>query len=178
MDAIKIDLQREVVTELPIPIEVRLVVCLYKLGRGDYLHTVSELIGLGTSTVSEIVVEVSRTIVNRLWESCIAKHMPTDLPELKESMVSFEELWQFPCCFRAVDGCHVPMKCPGGAKESAKEYHNSKNFYSLVIIAMVDAKYRFIWASAGFPANSHDAIIFQSTNIFKEISENNFFTRS
>ncbi len=41
-------------------------------------------------------------------------------------------------------------------------------------MAMVDAKYRFIWASAGFPGNSHDAIMFQSTKIFKEISENSF----
>ena len=173
LDAIKIDLQKEVVTELPITPEVRLAVCLYRLGRGDYLHTISELTGLGTSTVCEIVVDVCKTIVDRLWDSCVAKHMPTDLVKLKESMVSFEELWQFPCCFGTVDGCHIPMKCPRGGQESAKEYHNFKNFFSLVIMAMVDAKKRFIWASAGFPGNSHDAIIFQSTKIFKQLSENN-----
>lgn len=173
LDSIRIDLQKEVVTELPIPPEVRLAVCLYRLGRGDYLHTISELTGLGTSTVCEIVVDVCKKIVNRLWNSCVAKHMPTDFLKLKESMISFEELWQFPCCFGTVDGCHIPMKCPQGGQESAKEYHNFKNFYSLVIMAMVDAKKRFIWASAGFPGNSHDAIIFQSTKIFKQLSENN-----
>ena len=69
-------------------------------------------------------------------------------------MTSFEELWQFPCCFAAVDGCHLPIKCPRGGLESAKEYYNFKNFYSVVIMAMVDAKKRFIWDSSGLPDNS------------------------
>ena len=90
------------------------------------------------------------------------------------TLVSFEELWQFPFCFGTVDGCHSPMKCPGGGQGSAKEYHNFKNVFSLVIMAMVDAKKRFIWTSAGFPGNSHDAIIFQLAKIFKQLSENNF----
>ena len=50
LDAIRIDLQKDAVTELPISPEVRLAVCFYRLGRGDYLHTISELTGLGTST--------------------------------------------------------------------------------------------------------------------------------
>ena len=77
------------ITNGPITPEVRLAVCLYRLGRGDYLHTISELTGLGTSTVCEIVVNVCKTIVNRLWDSCVAKHMPNDLVKIKESMVSF-----------------------------------------------------------------------------------------
>ena len=129
LDAIKIDLQKEVVTELPITPEIRLAVCLYRLGRGDYLHTISELTGLGTSTVCEIVVDVCKTIVNRLWDSCVAKHMPTDLVKLKESMVSFEELWQFPCCFGTVDGCHIPMKCPRGGQKSI----TIKKFFFLLL---------------------------------------------
>ena len=38
-------------------------------------------------------------------------------------------------------------------------------------MALVDAKQRFIWASSGFPGNSHDAIIFQSTGLYAEIEE-------
>ena len=173
LETLKVDLLKETVAEVPIPPEIRLAVCLYRLGRGDYLHTISELTGLGTSTVCEIIVEVSSAIVSTLWQSSVAKLFPSNLLELEESMTSFEELWQFPCCFAAVDGCHLPIKCPIGGLESAKEYYNFKNFYSIVIMAMVDAKKRFIWASSGFPGNSHDAIIFQSTHIFKEISEDN-----
>ena len=41
----------------------------------------------------------------------------------------------------------------------------------IVLMALVDAKQRFIWASSGFPGNSHDAIIFQSTGLYAEIEE-------
>ena len=36
-------------------------------------------------------------------------------------------------------------------------------------MAFVDSKYRFIWANCGIPGNTHDSLIFQSTNIYKRI---------
>ena len=36
-------------------------------------------------------------------------------------------------------------------------------------MGLVDAKYRFIWASVGFPGNSHDAVILQSTELWQKI---------
>lgn len=131
---------REAICEEPVPPMTRLAVCLYRLARGDYLHTIGELVGLGTSTVSVIVQEVCSAMVSRLWKPFVEKNMPKTLEELKESMTSFDELWQFPYSFGAVDGCHLPMKCPKGGLESANEYHNFKNFYSIVIMAIVDAK--------------------------------------
>ena len=52
---------RQTVTEEPITPAVRLAICLYRLGRGDYLYTISEMSGLGVSTVSSICQEVSST---------------------------------------------------------------------------------------------------------------------
>ncbi len=88
-------------------------------------------------------------------------------------MVDFEAMWQVPCYFGAIDGCHIPIKCPKGGIESAKEYHNFNIFYFVLLMAIVDAKYRFIWASSGYPGNSHDAIIFESTHFYKKITEEN-----
>ena len=36
---------------------------------------------------------------------------------------------------------------------------------------MVDSHYRFVWGSRGFPGNSHDAIIFRSTNLWTSIQD-------
>ena len=36
-------------------------------------------------------------------------------------------------------------------------------------MALVDAKYRFIWASIGAPGNTHDSTLFQSTNLWQRI---------
>ena len=53
----------------------------------------------------------------------------------------------------------------------AKSIITLKNFYSIVLMAMVDSHYRFVWGSCGFPGNSHDAVIFRSTDIWTRIEE-------
>ena len=75
-------------------------------------------------------------------------------------------------CYR---WCHIPVQCPPGGAKACKEYHNFKNFYSIVMMAIVDTQDRFIWASVGFPGNSHDSVIFQSTELWDDITENNWF---
>ena len=87
--------------------------------------------GLAYPTICSITIEVSEAIVNNLWQDNVE-----------------------------IDGCHIPIKCPGGCRVTNKEYHNVKNIYLIVLIAIVDAKYRFIWASCGYPGNSHNSLIF------------------
>ena len=163
-------LERQTVCEEPISAEFRLAICLYRLGRGDYLYSIAEMAGLGRSTVTTIVNEVTEAIVKCLWTECISVHMPKTENEFKEKILDMEELWQFPFSWAAVDGCHIPIKCPPGGANARKEYHNFKNFYSIILMALVDARYRFIWGSCGFPGNSHDSIILQSTSLWSAIS--------
>lgn len=167
-------LERDTVNEEPISPECRLAICLYRLAWGDYFYTIAEMTGLGVSSVCTICSEVTRAIVENMWEDCVNKHLPKTPEEFKTKIVDMEELWQFPYCWSAVDGCHIPIKCPPGGLESCKEYHNFKNFYSIVMMALVDSKCRFIWGTCGFPGNSHDAIIFQSTQLWFDIKEGNF----
>ena len=167
-------LERETTAEEPISPECRLGICLHRLGRGDYLYTITEMAGIGISTVSLIVSEVCEAIVECMWEASVNKLMPKTTKDFEEKMLDTEELWQFPFSWASVDGCHIPIKCPPGGKESCKEYHNFKNFYSVVLMAMVDAKYRFVWGSCGFPGNSHDSVILQSTSLWQQIKNGVF----
>ena len=130
--------------------------------------------GLGVSTVCTIVREVSQAVIDCMWEESISKHMPRSEADFKEKIMDMDELWQFPYCWAGIDGCHIPLKCPPGGLQSCKEYHNFKNFYSIVLMAMVDSHYRFVWASCGFPGNSHDAIIFKSTDLWTRIQEGHY----
>ncbi len=100
--------------------------------------------------------------------------MPKSEIEFYQKISEMEQLWQFPCCWGAIDGCHIPIKCPPGGLQSCKEYHNFKNFYSIVLMAMVDAKYRFTWGSCGFPGNSHDSVILQSTDLWEQLQEKEY----
>ena len=164
-------LERQTVTEEPISPELRLALCLYRLGRGDYYYTIAEMSGLGVSSVCTIVREVSQALVDCMWSESISHHMPKTEEDFKTKIVDMEELWQFPCCWAAIDGCHIPMRCPPGGLEACKEYHNFKNFYSIVLMALVDSQYRFVWASCGFPGNSHDALVFKLTDLWRRIQE-------
>ena len=52
-----------------------------------------------------------------------------------------------------------------------KHYFNFKNFYSIVLLALVDARYWFIWASIGATGNTDDPTYFQSADHWSRISE-------
>ena len=65
--------------------------------------------GLGTPTVCNIVIEVSRAIIENLWEESVGRHWPKTEAEFLEKMIEMESMWQFPFCFGAVDGCHIPI---------------------------------------------------------------------
>ncbi len=67
----------------------------------------------------------------------------------------------------------MSLKCPSGGLQACKEYHNFKNFYSIVLMALVDSHYRFVWGSRGYPGNSHDSIILQSTKLWSSIKNGN-----
>ena len=134
LDRIKDDIQHEPsgqwgFVEEPISPACRLGIALYRLGRGDYYYTISEMTGFGVATVCNITIEVSQAIVNNLWKQAVCSKFPSTLEHFKESSLDMEEMWQYPLAFSALDGCHIPIKMPSGGAESAKEYHNFKNFY-------------------------------------------------
>ena len=108
-----------------------------------------------------------------MWNDTVKKYFPTSRDDFKESMAKFGEEWQFPYAFAAVDGSHLPIKCPKGGAQAMKQYFNFKGFYSIVLMALVDAEYRFIWASVGAPGNTHDSTLMQSTELWNRIVTGN-----
>ena len=95
---------------------------------------------------------------------------PKTEEEFLNSINAMETLWQFPSAFDRVDGCHIPLKLPYGGNEARKECNNFKNFYSVVMMGMVGADYRFLWASAGLPGSVNDACSFQACKLYQNIN--------
>ena len=64
--------------------------------------------GIAERTVGYIVNEVPTAIVVCLWEDTVKNwHMPKS--EEFRSKILLGEVWQFPCCWSAVEGCHIPI---------------------------------------------------------------------
>ena len=169
LDGIRCKIEKQTQREEPISPEFRLGFCLY--------YTISELRGLVPCTFSTLVNEVNEAIVSCLWKKCVASHLPATDDAFIKKVLDLEEHWEFPFSWCAVDGYHIPIKCPLVDKKPAASITICKNFYTVVLMSMVDAKYRFVWGSCGYPGNSHDSIIFQSTALRSSIKDGKFLPK-
>ena len=76
----------------------------------------------------------------------------------------FEEQWNFPNCIDAVDGKHVRMECP---REAGSSFFNYKNFHSIVLMSVCDAKYCFTLVDVGGYGHDNDASILNDLSLAK-----------
>lgn len=95
--------------------------------------------------------------------------MPQTSDEWKLVAANFEEKWNFPHCVGALDGKHVLMKAP---RKSGSLYFNYKGTFSTVLLALVDANYKFIAVDVGAYGRNSDGGIFSNSNLGKSISRN------
>ena len=163
--------EKKVVAEVPIPLDYRIAVTIYKLSRDDYIYKIGEMCGLGKGNVCTIVSKTCTVIINTLWDDIVKRPSSTSEDDIRHYMRKFDKEWQFPFAFSAVDGSHLPIKCPIGRAQAMKQYINFKNFYLIVLMALANADYRFIWTSVGDPGNTHDSTLLQSTDLWNRIVE-------
>jgi hypothetical protein len=85
----------------------------------------------------------------------------------------FEKKWQFPNCCGALDGKHVAVTCPWNTGSVNRNY---KGFFSIVLMALVDADHRFLWIDFGSDGSSNDASIYNGSELKEDLeSPNNAF---
>ena len=82
------------------------------LGTGTSLRSLAFSFRMGKTTVAEIVHE---TVV-AIWEELQPLHMPVPSEEnLRSVAEDFFSIWNFLNCVGAIDGKHVPIRCPSNS---------------------------------------------------------------
>ncbi|KAJ8351988.1 hypothetical protein SKAU_G00234640 [Synaphobranchus kaupii] len=128
----------------------RLCICLRYLSTGDSFRSIAFSYRVGFCTVARIV----RSVCEAIWECMVSDYMPVPGAEAWRKIAGdYERLWAFPNCLGAMDGKHVVIQAP---PSSGSQYFNYKGAFSIVLLAVVDAHYRFTLVDVGAYGRSSD----------------------
>ncbi|KAK3795995.1 hypothetical protein RRG08_035172 [Elysia crispata] len=145
--------------------EERLVITLRYLGNGTSFRSLAFSFRMGKTTVAEIVYE---TVV-AIWEELQPIHMPVPSEEnLRSVAAGFLSNWNFPNCVGAIDGKHVPIRCPSN---SGSMFFNYKKFFSVTLQGVSDANYRFINIDVGGYGKQSDGGTFQASEFYRALTD-------
>jgi len=105
---------------------------------------------VGESTAHIIVKETCSVLFNVLMPIYVK---PPTKVEWEEICADFLTLWNLPNCIGAIDGKHITIQAP---PNSGSTYFNYKKTFSLVLMAVCDAKYRFTLFDMGAYGSDSD----------------------
>uniref|UniRef100_A0A6P7GPA1 Protein ALP1-like n=1 Tax=Diabrotica virgifera virgifera TaxID=50390 RepID=A0A6P7GPA1_DIAVI len=138
------------------------------LASGNSLASLHYEYRLGKSTIAKIV----RQVCTALWRVLQPIYMPPISEDRwREISDVFFKYANFPNCIGAVDGKHIRIVQPSN---SGSLYHNYKHFFSIILLAVCDANYCFLYVDVGAYGKSNDSSIFKESLFYKRVSEGTF----
>ena len=144
----------------------RLAVTLRFLASGDSQISLHYLFRVSRKSVSRIISETCAAIHQVLAPICMRP--PTSAEEWTKISEDFQEIWDMPHVIGAMDGKHIQIEAPN---RSGSLYHNYKGHFSMVLLAICDAKYQFTMVDVGqYGSNNDSGVLLKSglDNIFEK----------
>lgn len=145
---------------------LRLVVTLQFLASRMSYQSLEYAMRVAKNTICLLVPEVCAAIYEEYHGELL--RLPTSPDEWRQVAHKFATRWNFPNAVGAIDGKHVAIKKPAN---SGSLYYNYKGFFSLVLLAVVDADYKFMWASVGAEGSASDCGIFNRSSLGEALED-------
>ena len=145
---------------------LKLAVTLRFLATGMSYRALSFSFRVAHNTISLFVPQVCQAIVEEYTDEVF--HTPQNPAEWRRVANQFAERWNLPHCCGALDGKHVAIRKP---KNSGTLYYNYKGYFSIVLLALVDANYKFLWVDVGANGASSDAGVFNRSALEAPLRE-------
>ncbi|KAM7293088.1 hypothetical protein ISCGN_026218 [Ixodes scapularis] len=144
--------KRDTNFRLCVPAGERLAITLRYLATEDSQTSLQYHFRRAHNTVSNIVADVCPAIYTVLRDDFLK--VPSSPAEWKAVAQGYQDLWQFPHCVGALDGKHVALVPP---HETGAQFRNYKGFFSIVLMALVDADLNFIFVDVGRNGRMNDS---------------------
>ena len=151
----------------PLDVGLRVAITLRFLATGNSYKSLGYAFRVAHNTISLLVPETCRAIIAAYGDEVL--QMPNTYEQWKTVAKVFEERWNFPHTIGAIDGKHVRIKNPSLA---GSHYYNYKKFYSIVLLALVDADYKFMYIDVGAVGAESDGGVFAQTKLARLINTN------
>ena len=131
------------------------------LATGDGMTTIAYNFRIGVSTARQLILDVCTAI----WDALASIHLPVPSKAEWHSIAKdFYVRWNFPNCIGAIDGKHIMIQCPSN---SGSLFFNYKSYFSVVLLAVTLADYRFVMVDIGAYGSSNDSGVLNHTALFK-----------
>ncbi|KAK2725777.1 hypothetical protein QYM36_000310 [Artemia franciscana] len=138
----------------PISAATRLALTIRHLATGESKRSLSYQYLIGRSTVTLIVAETTEAIRTSMKSQCLKPPTQSTFQTIADK---FMRRWDFPNCIGAIDGKYIRLRCP---ENSGSTYFCHKRFFSVVLMAVVDADYKFQFVDVGAEGSAGDSSIF------------------
>ncbi|XP_071499235.1 putative nuclease HARBI1 [Diadema antillarum] len=139
---------------------LKLAITLRYLATGNSYKSLQFGFRVSHSTISIFITEVCQAIVDTFSADVMV--CPVTAEAWKKVSEGFKTKWNFPHCVGAIDGKHVAIRCP---RKAGSVYFNYKGFHSIVLLALVDAEYKFLYVDIGASGAGSDAGVSSETTL-------------
>nr|CAI5857662.1 unnamed protein product [Callosobruchus analis] len=106
-----------------------------------------------------------------IYDCLQAKYLkiPDSQEQWEQVSNEYEKKWQYPHCLGALDGKHIIVKAP---PKSGSQFFNYKWHHSVVLMALVDADYKFIYIDVGCNGRISDGGVFGNCTLSSALESN------
>jgi hypothetical protein len=113
--------------------------------------------------------KIVQTTCTAIWEAMSNRCIPTRNEEKWRSIAEaegFNKHANFPNCVGAVDGKHIHMVKLG---RRGSLYFHYKHYCSVVLLAVADSNFRFIYVDVRSYGKDSDATIFRNCSLWQKL---------
>ncbi|XP_066978943.1 uncharacterized protein [Macrobrachium rosenbergii] len=117
-----------------------------------------------TLTLRYLATETCRAIYNIMKTEYLK--LPSTPEEWNEIALHYFQQWNFPNCIGALDGKRVLNAKP---PHSGAGFHDYKGHFSMIMMALVDASYKFLYVNIGANGRASDGGVWDRCSLKEAI---------